>query len=74
MIKTMAITLVGAGIIGTGTQTLPTEAVAPKALEITAGTVVYEIGSQGLETKVATTPGFALTIRLVKDRTFTLKF
>ena len=74
MLKTIAVTLIGAGIIGTGAQTLPVDPVSPKTVELTAGTLMVQVGGKGISTKRAKEPGFAITVRLVKDQTLTLKF
>lgn len=69
MIKMTLATLIGAGLIGTGAQTL-----TPKALDVTAGSVKIELAGQGFKIDTAATPDFAVTLKTKGERTFTLRF
>ena len=68
MIKALTLTLVGAGVIGTGAQTM-----TPQKLEISAGVMVLEVGTSGLTMDVAETPEFGVTLTAKGDRQFTLR-
>ena len=68
MIKALTLTLIGAGVVGTGAQTI-----TPEKLEISAGGMVLEIGTAGLEMDVAETPEFGITLTANGDRQFTLR-
>lgn len=69
MIKITLATLLGAGVIGTGAQTL-----TPQSLEIAAGSVVFELGSNGLNIDAAIHPDFAVTLTTKGERAFTVRF
>lgn len=68
MIKLALISIVGAGVVGTGAHTL-----TPQTLEIAAGSVVFELGADGLEIDAAIRPDFAVTLTTKGDRAFTVR-
>jgi len=69
MIKATILVLAGAGIVGTGGQ-----AVSPKALELSAGTVAYQITTDGVETSPKQSPEFGITLITKGDRQVTIRF
>lgn len=69
MIKIIFASLIGAGAIGTGAHTL-----TPQTLEISAGSVVFEVGADGLNIDAASRPDFAVTLTTKGDRAFTVRF
>lgn len=69
MIKTTLITLIGAGVVGTGAQTF-----TPQSLNVTAGHLQLEVGAEGLNVDVTAKPDFAVTLETTGDRHFTVRF
>jgi len=68
MFKAITLTLVGAGVIGTGAQTI-----TPQKLEISAGIMVVEIGADGLNMDVSSTSEFGVTLTTKGERNFTIR-
>ena len=68
MFKAIILTLIGAGVIGTGAQTL-----TPQKLEISAGVMVVEFGAEGLNMDVSTSSEFGVTLITKGDRNFTIR-
>lgn len=68
MLKTTIITLAGAGALGTGAHTF-----TPQTVEITAGSIMMEVGGNGFNVDIAQTPDFAVTIKSKDDRQFTVR-
>ena len=69
MIKSTIIILAGAGIIGTGSQT-----VSPQAFEISAGAIAYEISVDGLKAKANKTPEFGMTLITKDQKELSIRF
>lgn len=69
MIKITLATLIGAGALGTGAHTF-----TPQSLNVTAGSIVFEAGVNGLKVDVASIPDFAVTVTTKGDRAFTVRF
>lgn len=69
MIKSTVIVLAGAGIIGTGSQTI-----APQSFEISAGAIAYEISAEGLQTKANTATEFGMTLKTKGNKHLTIRF
>lgn len=69
MIKTALVTLMGAGIIGTGSQTL-----SPQDLELAAGSVSVTLSAEGFETVVNTKPEYAIRLSMKSGRSVALRF
>ena len=69
MIKATLITLISAGVLGTGAQTF-----TPQSLNVTAGHLQVEIGAQGLNVDVTAKPDFAVTSQATGEREFTVRF
>ncbi len=69
MIKATILVLAGAGIVGTGGQV-----VSPKALELSAGAVAYQITTEGVETSQNQSPEFGITLITKGDRQVTIRF
>jgi len=67
MLKTILVTAVGAGALGTGAQTL-----SPQAIELTTGPVKITAASDGITTAVADTAGLAITIKTKSGRNIRL--
>lgn len=68
MIKALTITLIGAGVIGTGAQT-----VTPQTVEISAGVIAMEFGGEGFNVSVNETAEFGVTVSTANDRQFTIR-
>ena len=68
MFKAITLTLVGAGVIGTGAQTM-----TPQKLEISAGMMVVELGANGLNLDVANSSEFGVTLTTKGERHFTIR-
>ena len=68
MFKAIIITLIGAGVIGTGAQTF-----TPEKLEISAGMMVLEIGSDGLNMNVSDSSEFGVTLTTKGARNFMIR-
>ncbi len=69
MIKITLITLISAGVIGTGAQTL-----TPQTLDIAAGAMVVQLSSDGVNIDAAASPDFAVTLTTKGNRAFTVRF
>jgi|GEM_PF-2453049 len=69
MIKITLLTLMSAGLIGTGAQTL-----SPQELELAAGNVSVMASSEGFETVMNTKPEYAIRISLKSGRSVALQF
>lgn len=69
MIKITLVTLMSAGIIGTGAQTL-----SPQDLELAAGNVSVTVSGEGFETAVNTKPEYAIRLSLKSGRSVALRF
>lgn len=69
MIKSIVVILAGAGLLGTSGQT-----VSPKAFEISAGSVAYQITTEGVETSKTQSPEFGVTLITKSDRQLTIRF
>jgi len=69
MIKTAIITLVGAGVLGTGAQTF-----TPQSLHMTAGAIVIGLDADGFQVESAENPDFAVTLKTKGERQFSLHF
>ncbi len=69
MIKTTLIVLAGAGIVGTGSQT-----VTPQAFEISAGNVAYEITKDGIDVERNETPEFGVSFVTKGKKQLTIRF
>ena len=63
MIKAITITLISAGVIGTGAHTFQ-----PEALELTTGSALLEMSAKGLIIKTTDNPDFAISFRLKDER------
>lgn len=69
MIKTTILVLAGAGIIGTGSQTI-----APPSIELSAGAVAYEVSTDGLKAKAKANPEFGITVITKGNKQLTIRF
>jgi len=69
MIKIALLTLISAGLIGTGAHTL-----SPQELELAAGSVSVTASSDGFETVVNTQPEYAIRLSLKSGRSIALRF
>ncbi len=68
MFKAITITALSAGVLGTGATTL-----TPQTLEISAGALIVEVGSEGLNFDVNAKPDFGFTLTTKGDRQFTVR-
>ena len=69
MIKTITLSVIGAGLVGTGAQTF-----TPQALQLTAGSISIEAGVQGVNINTVNQLDFSITIKAKDERAFTIRF
>lgn len=69
MVKITLITLMSAGIIGTGAH-----AISPQQVELAAGNLHLTASPAGLETDVKSDPEYAVKLRLKSGRYIAVRF